>query len=215
MRSTSEWRVVTQELSGGSTPSQDRAVVVEHDDGILAAVVDGAGGIAGGTAAAERVAMMLGSVRAVTGENEVLSVFRTMDRLVYGDPSAGEAAAAFVWLSPTHRVGGVVGDVEVWGVAASGVRCLSLGTAGARLGSGRAKARAFEVPEVSRILIASDGLLKYAPYVRFADTLRSSEQGQSASKLVDLARLPSGGGLRDDLSLVFLERRSSAGKSVG
>lgn len=55
-----------------------------------------------------------------------------------------------------------------------------------------------------RILVASDGLLKYAPRERIRGTAFEPELERAADALVAAARLP-GGGLQDDVALVLLD----------
>ena len=79
-----------------------------------------------------------------------------------------------------------------------------------RLGSGRSAPVAFHRGRLDdALVVATDGLFKYASPARIGATVRAGEASRIADRLVALVRLPSGG-FQDDLGLVVVVPRQGA-----
>lgn len=73
-----------------------------------------------------------------------------------------------------------------------------------RLGSGKARPVSISRPRLDgTLLVATDGLFTYARPDRIADMASRDDLDRSASDLIQLVRLPSGG-LHDDVGLVLI-----------
>lgn len=182
--------------------SQDRAAVIPRGEWLVAVVADGAGNSARGATAADAV---LEAVRAAeapySAEGFVELLIGLDDRLEEG----GETTAVVVAIGPSLIVGASVGDSIAW-LLGSDVDDLSgeqlvkplIGSGGAKpIGFTRAR------PAAATLLLASDGLAKYANGEVIVATLRESTTLDDApSALVDLVRLTSGT-LQDDVGLVI------------
>jgi PPM family protein phosphatase len=109
-----------------------------------------------------------------------------------------------VALSPAGIVGASVGDSGAWLVTPQGSADL---TENQRqkpfLGTGAAIPVPFKARRLDgTLLLASDGLFKYADWERIAEIARETDIQQAAGHLVDLVRLRSGS-LPDDVSVIL------------
>jgi PPM family protein phosphatase len=186
--------------SAGSV-GQDRLLVRPFRDGQLLVLADGAGGTSGGADAADAVIAFARTLDAPS-ETDWPSILKDMDRLIAGYTRPGETTAILAYLASDRPVGASVGDSEAWGVSEDQVTDLT----GAQrrkplLGSGRAIPVGFgPAPRTKRVLIASDGLFKYAP----ADTIRRLSllpPHEAVRALIDAARMPNGK-LQDDVAVI-------------
>ncbi len=198
------WR----ELASGRRDSEDRAEVFQQGDRLVVVVADGAGGMRGGAAAS---AALVDTVRAVV-DNPGLEVrdaelwaglLKEVDAKLAAR-KAGETSGVIVVVAPDGVTGASVGDSEAWIVGSTSTDDLTRGQARARLGSGRAVPVGFLRRALEGVLlVATDGLLKYASPARIAATMRDGDVAKAAARLVALAQLPSGG-FHDDLALVVV-----------
>jgi hypothetical protein len=97
---------------------QDCAVVIEGNDSLVIAVADGAGGMAGGRAAAEAVALATIEVSA-TNANVVVphhweELIRSLDAKLATDRAGGETTAVVLVATSAAIAGASVGDSEAW-----------------------------------------------------------------------------------------------------
>jgi hypothetical protein len=121
---------------------------------------------------------------------------------------AGECAMVLAQVFDGTVVGGSVGDCVAWIV---GDRVVQELTATQErkplLGSGTAVPVAFEAPvDDSTLLVASDGLWKYAPRVRIAQLARQPDLATAAREISELPRLRSGA-LPGDVAVLLCRRR--------
>jgi serine/threonine protein phosphatase PrpC len=187
---------------GGS--GQDRAGVFMHDDLTVIVIADGAGGTSGGDLAADRVVaaveQTLRSGRPLVDSQTWVECIARVDADLN---DVGQTTALIVVLSDTAVVGASVGDSEAKLFTSTRVIELTEGQSRKPLvGSGLATPRAFQAPmEQGVLLVASDGLWKYAPPAALVAAVRSPDVEQIAFAAVESARLGSGL-LQDDLALV-------------
>ena len=196
------------ELASGRQSSEDRAEVYAHGEDLVVLVADGAGGIGGGARASAAVAE---TARAVA-ENPTLDVhdaelwtalLRETDAALAAK-RAGESTAVIVVVGPDRLTGVSVGDSEAWIVTGTSIDDLTRSQERDRLGSGRAAPVVFQRRRLDGVLlVATDGLFKYASAGRVAATLRAGEVSRAAERLIALARLPKGG-FQDDLGIVIV-----------
>jgi hypothetical protein len=204
------WTVDT--IEEASSSDQDRVALRVHDDHLVIVLADGAGGITGGAEAAERVVTAL-SGAALTGADDAVRAVGGID-LVLAQRTGGEATAVLArvgWRGPSSFVvvGASVGDSTAW-ARVDGRWCdlTELQNRRPFVGSGRARpARFLPTGAADALLVASDGLATYAAW---SDVLALLDEGPGEWpwRLVDLARLPSGG-LSDDVSAVVVRRVST------
>lgn len=190
-----------QILVVAGSQGQDRAAVVVADGRRQVVLADGAGGLAGGEVAADVVVVGAG------GRTDVVPCLYELDEVLARDPRAGETTAVVVLVEGGRVVGASVGDSGAWWI--TGDRVVDLTEHQVRkplLGSGEASIVPFEVSVGSGVLlVASDGLLKYATEARIAEVVRRSDDlDQRARALVELVRLRSGA-FPDDVGVVLVE----------
>jgi serine/threonine protein phosphatase PrpC len=191
---------------------EDAAGVFEHDDVLVAVIADGAGGIRGGDAASRSlVAVVELAVSepafAVKDVRAWIDLFRSTD-VTLAAKGAGETTGVVVVLGPRGLLGVSIGDSEAWVVTSNRVDDLTVGQqTKQRLGSGRVALATFERPFLAGVLvIATDGLFKFAASEVIARIVRESPIEAAAERLVELVRHPSGL-LADDVALVLVGRK--------
>ncbi len=187
--------------------AEDRAAFFPTSNGAVLVVADGAGGMGGGAATAEALVAAVESaldVQSAQGWATLLEMFDAGQHL-------GETTAVVCSIIDDELVGASVGDSGAWRVDHRGAATIVDLTHAQRrkplLGSGRAVV----VPFASRLgeatlLLASDGLLKYAPAERIAAYVRCTDLDAIAGELLGLVRLRSGA-LPDDFSVLLARRR--------
>jgi len=191
-----------------ATADQDRALRIAHAECDIIVLADGAGGMTGGREAAERV--LRHDFRAATGPTECAAELSRLDQQIHDDDACGETTSVVVIVREEKVFGASIGDSGAWALTSDAIVDLTQHQRRKPLlGSGAAEATAFGPFSFNdRILVASDGLLKYAP----RDLLRriglGSDLELAADALVAAARLP-GGTLQDDVALVLLEPQRS------
>ena len=191
---------------GFDGPTQDRVLVHRSDTRVLAVVADGVGGMHGGEAAAEHVVTTLADRPGAVTDGAWRQMLRALDRSLY-EGSIGQSTAVALTVLPDLMVGASVGDSHAWWYPTDG-RAVHLTSASPRkplLGSGEAAPQGFVCAGGSgRLLLASDGLFRYASAARIEEVTRVGTAQEAAEALVALVRLPSGG-LQDDLGLAVLD----------
>jgi serine/threonine protein phosphatase PrpC len=190
---------------------EDRAEVFARGEEAVVVVADGASGRPGAAYTAEAAVRMVGEF--VTGQAarpDPLAwchLLRRIDEALAHDPAAGETTAVITALSADGILGASVGDSGAWLVAPDGVLDL---TAHQRRkpfpGTGMAVPVPFAAPwTTGTLLVASDGLFKYADRARIGAAAGAEDLEAAARHLVDLVRLPSGK-LQDDVTVVLCRR---------
>lgn len=178
---------------------EDRVAVRREGDSVLIALADGAGGVSGGRDAAEHVTAALASTPIAT--HDFAAVLRRWDDELARDSTTGECAIALLSIADGRIHGASVGDCEAWLVSDSVTRLTAAQERKPLLGSGSTRPVSFEHDLNGTLLVASDGLFKYAP----PDSIRNllSEPGDVTQHLIDLVRLPNGD-LWDDVSVAVV-----------
>lgn len=181
---------------------QDRVAVFRRGSGLVVALADGAGGVGGGAAAAQFVVDAADAWGAQgTAAAEVVADLDRRLALAMG----GESTAVILALSATGVVGASVGDSGAWIVRDGSVEDLTIGQNRKPLvGSGTCVPVAFSVGPLrgGTLLVASDGLFKYAKRGDIARVVTQSELGSASAGLVELVTLRSGS-VPDDVAVIL------------
>lgn len=191
---------------GFDGPTQDRVLVQRADARVLAVVADGVGGMRGGEAAAEHVVTTLAGRPGPSTDAAWRQMLRALDRAL-DEGDIGQSTAVALTVMPDLVVGACVGDSHAWWYPTDG-RAVHLTAASPRkplLGSGEAAPQGFVCAGGSgRLLLASDGLFRYASAARIEDVARGGAAQEAVEALRALVQLPSGG-LQDDLGMAVLD----------
>lgn len=186
--------------------SEDRADVVAVPSGVVIVLADGAGGTSGGAEAADTVMMWVKAFAA--GAGDIHKPAQWADLLGRIDSQiamqGGQTTAVIAAVSPGGICGASVGDSAAWLIQPDGHVDLTAGQVRKPLlGSDAARPMPFEHAEFrGTLLVASDGLIKYAPPQRICEAARIGDLNAAGRRLIDLVRLRSGA-LQDDVSLVL------------
>lgn len=184
--------------SGG--PNEDRLVVERRGNRTVAIVCDGAGNGGRGGLAAD---LAIAELRRVwqAGFVDWVRTLLAVDQLLKCEAQGGETTCVALEISHDGLCRGAsVGDSGAWMFSRSSpLRDLTAHQDRSRLGSGRTHPMMFRTQLMGRMLLASDGLLKYA---RAADIRTCAARGVDA--LIDSVRLKSGA-LQDDIAVILLE----------
>lgn len=191
-------------VSTASGPGEDRAVAVQTAGGYLVAVADGAGGTGNGAAAAERLIAALTKLAGDAASTDWFDALCAFDDELSASGSQTTGVVAFI--GSDRVVGASVGDSSAWLISSDGEvtdltarqRCRPL------LGSGEALPVQFEAERRGgRVLLASDGLFKYATAERICALAMQGSVAEAANTLANCVRLPSGA-LQDDVAVVVV-----------
>ena len=199
--------------------NQDRLDLIPHAHGLVAVLADGAGGTSGGAEAADTVLLYVRS--SVTIAADLRPPQQWADLLVKIDRQLsyanGQSTAVIVALFDAGLSGASVGDSAAWlihnedhdDLTREQVRKPLLGT-------GSATPVAFSRPAFAgpsdTLLLASDGLTKYAPTQKLCAAARLPDLSQAARALLDSVRLKSGA-LQDDTSVILCRARAGSSGS--
>lgn len=189
--------------------SQDRVFAESRDRYTLLIVADGAGGINHGDKAASALIHQLASLDPGIGQAcEPMFWTRALgqlDQAIADQGHGGETTAVVAAVCNKTIYGASVGDSCAWWVDED--EWYDLTAAQARkplLGSGRSQPMPFgPVPMKGALMLATDGVVKYARHKDILDMIRS-DGIKCARELINLARLPSGG-LQDDAAVLLYE----------
>lgn len=196
----------SKQIQAGGHELQDRAEFFQCGSNLVLVVADGAGGMSGGAEAAEfvveSVKQRIGSVTMNRRGLEDLLV--NIDREMAAKGAFGETTCVLVVVSDTGVIGASVGDSGAFIFSKNGTEDLTSGQMRKPfLGSGRAVPVGFSSRLLcGTLLVASDGLLKYASLETIAATVLEVNLDAAAQKLVDLVRYRSGN-LPDDVSILL------------
>jgi PPM family protein phosphatase len=183
---------------------QDRVAHKVTPDAEIVVLADGAGGIGGGREAAERVVSH--GFGDMAGPEDCAAELSRLDQLVRDDAACGETTAVVVVACSGRVFGASVGDSGAWMLTTGAIFDLTQNQRRKPLlGSGSCEPVTFATSFFyDRVLVASDGLLKYAPRDRIHAAAFEPRIDRAADALVAAARLPNGA-LQDDLALVLLD----------
>ncbi len=201
------WALATKLLA--NVAGQDRAESFVLGTGAVLVVADGAGGTSGAGQAAQSlvdaVQVRSGAFQAGT---DVAEYLETVDRQI-ASTGTGQTTGVVVCLDGTRIFGASIGDSGAWLVRDDGFVDLTEGQIRKPLiGSGSARAVPFELSRNSAgtLVVASDGLFKYAASERICAAARKDDLSKIASELLGLVRLPTGG-LQDDVAVLVARWR--------
>jgi serine/threonine protein phosphatase PrpC len=189
----------------------DRVRVECRGDVTIVAIADGAGGISGGAAAAELACELACS----TPIDPMLPLgwathLSDIDQAIAAEFNAGETTLVVVALRCDTIVGAAAGDSVAWLVRDDTITDLTITTPRKPLlGSGAALPQTFGPVLLgsATLLLATDGLWKYAPRDQLACAVRSAIVPGRLDHVVDLARLRSGT-LQDDVAAALIRSRA-------
>jgi len=197
-------------VQGAQGACEDRAEVIQTAVGTVIVVADGAGGMGGGAGAAEAVVNTFRArhptVTAITTTGYGAEALLELDDELSAEPAGGQTTAVVLAIGQGLIVGASVGDSEAWLISNRGYRALTAAQARTPLiGSGGAVPRAFKTSAMPcRLLVATDGLFRYASPESVCGAARTPELDRATAALLDAVRLPSGA-LQDDVALVLCD----------
>jgi serine/threonine protein phosphatase PrpC len=178
--------------------SEDRALIVELSFGPLLLVADGVGGRSGGGAAAEFVREAVErfgrSWTTPPGELEIAAFLRRLDTEMSRIAEIGETTGVAAVLAESTVAGAAVGDSVAWWIEPdTHVDLTRHASMKPWLGSGAAHPRPFAIPALSAgtLLLATDGLTKYADAGTLCAIARRDNLGAAARELIEAVRPPS------------------------
>jgi len=188
--------------------SEDRLAVHRTPTGSVMIVADGAGGVCGAAIAAQSVCDFLGA-RALqaTGDGRYWAdALRDADAALAAASHGGLTTAVVVEVHGRSFCGASVGDSGAWAITESGIVDLTAGQSRKPLvGSSAARPVAFgPVPARGRLLVATDGILKYARREIIATCALRPNVDDGAAALIDAVRVRNGR-LQDDVALILCE----------
>lgn len=181
---------------------QDRVTVVSSPDRLVIALADGAGGAAGGERAATAVIDAV-----MTSETDDWQMVLTELELDPDRLGPGLTTAVALTVTADGISGASAGDSGAWVVWTRGdepqVDELTANQQAALIGN-HSVAVAFRGGPLAggTLVVASDGLFRYAPREAIARAALGPDLAAAAHALVALVRLPSGE-LPDDVSIVL------------
>jgi PPM family protein phosphatase len=190
-------RYVTRN-EGFDGPTHDFVDVIERADATVFVLADAAG--SGGDETAGRILRIGHDMK---NSRDAYGLGR---QLTSADMPGGESTAVIISVFPGGLIGASVGDSGAWLLQGERWRYLTSGQNRKPLvGSGEAKPVTFLDPARDGILlIASDGLFKYAPPERIREVAAQPDLDSAATQLVNLVRFQSGR-LSDDVSLILCQ----------
>lgn len=178
---------------------QDRGLVLPCEHGVVVALADGAGGTSGGERAAKAVVDRVAGVASHAYDWYQLLAELDMQQIGYG-----QTTAVVLWVTRDKIVGASAGDSGAWIVRDSGIEDITSHQHRKPLIGDGAIVTSIECGPLrgGTLVVASDGLLRYAKRDRIAEIALGPDLGAAAKALVELVRLPSGQ-LPDDVSVVL------------
>jgi PPM family protein phosphatase len=189
---------------------EDRLLVEHYGARTLAIVADGAGGMGGGAAAAAMAcsiaAQRLRTAGTGTAEDWARCLYEADQAVVR---TGGQCTAVVVEISAGRVVGASVGDSGAWLLTGKAIVDLTENQhRKPLLGSDEALPMGFGPIELSgRLLIATDGLFKYATESDIAQRATALSVNDAVDKLIAGVRLLSGA-LQDDVAIILVEASS-------
>jgi serine/threonine protein phosphatase PrpC len=206
--------MLTAAMASESYPGggHDRVDLLIGDGACALIIADGMGGRSGAAAAAQ---MWIDAARGGSQDpaqwadsDYWLDLMAAADRAIRDAPAAGETTAVVAVMTSGGLCGASVGDSGAWLIGDSDY--IDLTTSQTRkpgLGSGMATPIPFyrKHPIAGTVLVATDGLLKYASPQKICQTVRAASRAAAKidalpAALIDVVRMPSGG-LQDDVAV--------------
>lgn len=197
---------------GAGPQGADRCQVLHGPNAAIAIIADGAGNSSTGVAAAESVLWHIvqylsGVPIALDDTARFCELLAYIDRALCRDET-GESTGFFAAISPLGIYGAGVGDCVAWLIGEAGYCDLTAAVARKPLlGSGQACPSAFALaPASGTLLLATDGLWKYAPADSICNVARKSPLEAVAAELLTLPMLASGS-VPDDIGVILVRQR--------
>jgi PPM family protein phosphatase len=187
--------------------TEDRSAIVSLDAGLVLIVADGVGGQPGGGPAAEyTVQRVRDAVPALDIADPIAwhGLVKAIGDELWEISETGQTTLVVIAVTPKKLVGISVGDSEGWLIQRGGYFDMTGGQRRKPYLGSMADPVPFSLPRPRNgtILIATDGLFKYAPVEPIIDTALLPDIEEAATRLADLARLPTGK-LPDDIAIVL------------
>lgn len=188
------------EVAAARGSGQDRARVFERNDGIVIALADGAGGAGNGATTAQAIIDAVGAA-GVGADWSLLLADLDQDAKRLGGV---QSTAVILSVSESGLAGASVGDSGAWLISGLDVVDLTNGQDRKPLVGDGCNTFRVTAPPIGdgTLLIASDGLLRYAKRHDIARVANGPDLTVAARALVDLVRLTTGG-LQDDVGIVL------------
>jgi serine/threonine protein phosphatase PrpC len=196
--------VFTRVVDGGR--NEDRIHVAVRDDRVLIVVADGAGGTSAASETAEAICEAtreFDDLR-VADSDAWCNILRQLD--VDLARIGGQSTVVVVELIGNRMFGASVGDSEAWVVSEEEVLAVTSSQRRKPLmGNGTARPAPLAAVELQGcLLVATDGLFKYARRQTIIDVIRANSGDNALTMLVKAASLP-GGKLQDDIAIVLCQ----------
>jgi serine/threonine protein phosphatase PrpC len=192
--------------AAGNPENQDRGAIISSEPRQVLIVADGAGGLSGGVEAASMaVEFIRKHAELLDAPPACVSILQKMDHEIARNQGAGETTCALAVVSDEQVFGASVGDSGVWAISETGFKNLTERQSRKPfIGSGSAWPASFTHTRVrgEYLLLATDGLLKYAPSERIIAACRESATETAAKNLIELVRYRSGA-LPDDVTVIL------------
>jgi len=178
---------------------QDRVLVSSTRDRVVIALADGAGGAAGGERAAAAVIEAVAAAQTDDWTAVLTELELDPDRL-----GPGQTTAVVVTVTRDGIRGASAGDSGAWVIRDGPIEDLTRGQHRKPLIGDHSIALPFRAGPLAggTLLVASDGLLRFAPPEAIARVVAGPDLAAAARELVALVRLPSGE-LPDDVAIVL------------
>jgi serine/threonine protein phosphatase PrpC len=182
----------------------DRVEIIPSGSDLVLVVADGAGGTGGASRAADAVILIVReAVACARGRRlDAAALIGMADRRVASSAASGLTTAVIAVVSGTSIAGASVGDSGAWLVGLHDHVDLTAGQVrNPLIGSGAVVPKSFAATLSGTLLLATDGLLKYAACDRIRAAARHSDIELVPERLVALVRLRSGA-LQDDVGVL-------------
>ena len=194
--------------AAGNPENQDRGLIVHDGARTVLCVADGAGGRSGGMEAAKMaVELVQQNASRMTNADLCADALRKVDAAIANDSIAGETTCALAIVTMDEIFGASVGDSGIWLIPKVSPHT-DLTQAQQRkpfIGSGSAWPVPFQCSrQVGALLLATDGLLKYASPESIIRTCGEYPVELAAQRLIELVRYASGA-LPDDVTLILTD----------
>jgi serine/threonine protein phosphatase PrpC len=182
---------------------EDRIAVVQGADRLLLVVADGAGGAGAGARAAQLVCDAV--VAEPAGQRAWADVLREIDSALFRSGSGGLSTGVVAEIIGSDIVGASVGDSAALLIGDALVEDLTEHQhRKPLLGTGGSEPVPFgPVPLTGHLLVASDGLMKYARRSEIQRLGMRRPLTASADALLDAVRLRTGN-LQDDVAIILV-----------
>jgi serine/threonine protein phosphatase PrpC len=216
-----DWMPLLEEIASGSKlmwgaaiesagRGEDTFAVRDVGGRMLIVVADGAGGTGSGAIAAQMAcdAAVVTFEGAEGGDLDWARRVREIDEGLVSAGHGGQSTLVVVQIDGDRITGASVGDSGAWLVRERDIEDLTVGQAiKPLLGSGDARPMSIASTRMDgRLVVASDGLFKYAPRAEIANAALTNYTPQdAATELVGRARMKNGG-LQDDVAVVVCLR---------